>query len=328
MTDRKRKIKFVDERRTQYKWNQEFNDFIICNSSTCDHKVKSKNISEFPKHLINPEKGYKLTLNDLIGLAECYHCVEQTKYRSLCLKKLSDLKLDLIKLENMIGLKDIKQRIVSNIIKFLLKIKSDNNLESLHTIIGGPPGVGKSTFVHILASIYLKLGLLTRGHVVNAKATDLIGKYVGHTAAMTQDKIDEAYGGILLIDEFYTLGANYKNSFSKECIDTLNRNMTENKNWILFGAGYINQIVSDILDKNEGIKSRFKYFYVINPYSSMELKEIFKRHIKDINYVKWKIDIPEEDLDKFFEKIIKSLLRSVEMLKNYLTILLLYMLIE
>lgn len=301
MDNKKRKTFSSDsfnDRKRKSKWDKNVYFIVPCINPLCDHREKSKNVRKFPNHLYNNEKGYKLTLDDLIELGKCYHCKEQIKFKSMYLFKLCKLVPSLTKLKNMVGLDNIKKRLVKNIIKFLMNVDSDK-FELLHTIIGGPPGVGKTTFVHILADIYLKLEILSKGHVVEAKASDLIGKYVGHTAIETETKIEEAVGGILLIDEFYTLGGKNNGGFSKECIDTLNRNMTERSDWILIGVGYMDQIISNVLDKNKGMESRFKFYFTIDPYTELELKEIFKRHVKELN---WNLDISEKNLDNFFTK--------------------------
>ena len=100
----------------------------------------------------------------------------------------------------------------------------------LHCVITGSPGCGKTTFIEIYAKILTKLGISKYGHIVKVKRSDLIGKYLGHTSVQTQNKINDAKGGILLIDEAYSLGnPEGRDSFSKECIDTLNQALSEDK---------------------------------------------------------------------------------------------------
>ena len=102
--------------------------------------------------------------------------------------------------------------------------------EIMHIQITGPPGVGKTTLAGMLAEIYLVLGFLKNDEIVKAKRSDLIGEYCGQTAVKTQKVIDLAEGGVLLLDEAYSLGNRFKKDvFTKECIDTINRNLTEKK---------------------------------------------------------------------------------------------------
>merc|ERR1711991_1200935 len=108
-----------------------------------------------------------------------------------------------------------------------------NNDDMLHTVITGPPGVGKTELGRILGHIYKGMGVLKKGHLKIVKRSDLIGKYLGHTAAKTQDVIDECSGGVMFIDEAYSLcNKEGRDSFSKECIDTLNQNLTERRDFL------------------------------------------------------------------------------------------------
>ena len=182
----------------------------------------------------------------------------------------------------------------------------------LHTIIEGPPGTGKTEIGKILAEIYSALGIIPSNKFKLVKRTDLIGEYVGHTAHKTQKAIDEAEGGVLFIDEAYSLGGNSEKSdtFSKECLDVLNQNLSENKKkLIVIIAGYKDQLDTSFFCYNQGLRRRFPFKYVIDGYSAIELKDIYLKKIKDIN---WSIekDITEDYLCEFFTK-------NKEEFKNY-----------
>ena len=120
------------------------------------------------------------------------------------------------------------------------------------------------------------------------KRADLIGKYLGHTAAKTQEVIDSCKGGVLFIDEAYSLGnAEGRDSFSKECIDTLNQNLSENKNNLLcIIAGYKESLEKCFFSYNEGLNRRFSFRYNIEPYSAEQLRDIFLCKLREI---KWDI---------------------------------------
>ena len=110
----------------------------------------------------------------------------------------------------------------------------------LHCVIEGPPGVGKTEVAKILGQIYRKMGILTSDKFKSVKRSHLIGGYLGQTAIKTQKVLDECNGGVLFIDEAYSLGnSEGKDSYSKECIDTLTAHLSENKqNFICIIAGY------------------------------------------------------------------------------------------
>ena len=203
------------------------------------------------------------------------------------------------KLQEMVGLKEIKNAIYNHILYFIQGLNSD---EMYHTVISGPPGVGKTELGKILGSIYLGLGILKNDTFRVVKRSELIGKYLGHTAAQTQDIIDECQGGIMFIDEAYSLGNEEKrDSFSKECLDTINQNLTENKsNFMCIIAGYKDSLNKCFFSYNEGLKRRFPFWYDIKGYDEEELKEIFKRKVLKENW-KLKSDIKSDFFKEKFE---------------------------
>jgi len=227
-------------------------------------------------------------------------------YNEIDLKSLFGIKQYLEELNDMIGINEIKEEIVNLIIYLLLmKNSSSNNNDMLHSVVTGSPGCGKTTFIEILAKIFNKLGLLKYGHIVKVKRSDLIGKYLGHTAIQTQKKIDEAKGGILLIDEAYSLGnPEQRDSFSKECLDTLNQALSENKkDFICIIAGYANALDTSFFSYNEGLKRRFPFRFDIKPYNAEELGLILYKKIIEYNY--WKIEFILSELLKLIKENFK-----------------------
>lgn len=215
------------------------------------------------------------SIEDLIELGDVY---EPGRSYNIDLKKIFDIKDSLLKLKNMIGLEGIKNTLVNQIIYFLQDFHGD---EMLHTVIQGPPGVGKTMLANIIGEIYHKMNIFkTTGNdykLVVAKRSDLIGEYLGTTASKTQKVIDKCKGGVLLIDEAYALGNNEgRDSYSKECIDTLNQNLSENKqNFLCIIAGYKNALDSSFFNYNEGLRRRFPFVYTIDTYTHKELTSIF-----------------------------------------------------
>lgn len=215
-------------------------------------------------------------------------CEINGKRYSINLKILNDLIKPLKKLQALIGLDEVKNKIIDKIVYYVQGFEKKNR-NMLHTIIEGPPGVGKTEIGKILAEIYAGLGVLPENKFKIAKRTDLIGKYLGHSAKMTQEVIDDAEGGVLFIDEAYALGnEEKKDSFAKECIDTLNLNLTEKRmNLIVVIAGYPDELDKCFFSYNPGLKRRFPFRLEINGYQPDELKDIF---LKKVNDSKWKIE--------------------------------------
>jgi len=226
--------------------------------------------------------------------------VNGKKY-SINIEVLHKLKKPLAKLQAMVGLQSVKDAIVDMILYYVQGFENRTN-SMLHTVIEGPPGVGKTEIGKILAEIYAGLGVIPSSKFKLIKRTDLVGEYLGHTAKITQQVIDEADGGVLFIDEAYSLGNEEKrDSFAKECIDTINQNLSEKKrNLIVIVAGYPEQLEKCFFAYNPGLKRRFPFKYTIEGYQPTELCNIFLKKIKDS---KWKLSEDELDIEaliKFF----------------------------
>lgn len=268
----------------------------FCENTCCDHKKYNEKWHEENK----VDLKSITTINDLIKLGKYYHCRMRNTYNGIDLKILLSIVPYLMELDGMIGLSNIKEEIVNMIIYLLLMKNSDKGLNSdmLHAVVTGSPGCGKTTFIEIIAKIYTKLGILKKGHIVKAKRSDLIGKYLGHTAVQTQNKINEAKGGILLIDEAYSLGnPEGRDSFSKECIDTLNQALSEDKSeFICIIAGYKNSLDKSFFNYNEGLRRRFPFRFDISTYKAEELALIFMKKIKEYGF--WDIQFTQEQLNK------------------------------
>jgi len=228
-------------------------------------------------------------LDDLISLGKSYNPRKRKRY-NIDLKTLSYLIEPLQDLQSMIGLKSVKENIVNQIMYFLQNFH-DGKLDMLHTVIQGSPGVGKTALGKILGRIYLNMGILKNDRFFIAKRSDLIGRYLGHTAEKTQRVINSCYGGVLFIDEAYSLGDKEgRDSFSKECLDTLNQNLSENRNdFMCIIAGYENALKECFFSVNEGLERRFNYRFTIDPYDPEDLRLIL---IKLINEGAWKIKEP------------------------------------
>lgn len=242
------------------------------------------------------------SIDDLIKLGKLYEPIininNKRKKYNINVKRLYDLIEPLEKLKAMVGMHKVKDHILNMIIYYLQDFQKYNK-NMMHTVLYGPPGSGKTELAHILAKIYCKIGIIKRDYVHIVKRSDIIGQYLGHTAVQTQKAIDAAKDGVLLIDEAYSLGNREgKDSFSKECIDTLNQNLTEGKNkFICIIAGYKDDLDKCFFSYNKGLERRFPFRFTIDDYNEADLKAIF---IKKINEEGWNID--ENQLPLIFFK--------------------------
>lgn len=184
-------------------------------------------------------------------------------------------------LNKLIGLKRVKDE-VNKTFDF---IKYQNSLKAVgieteniprHFVFTGNPGTGKTTVARILADIYKGMGILSKGGLVETDREGLVAGYVGQTAIKTKEVLDSALGGVLFIDEAYTLSKGGENDFGKEAIDTILKYMEDNRNdLIVIVAGY-DQNMNTFINSNPGLKSRFTKFIHFDDYSVDELYDIFK----------------------------------------------------
>lgn len=232
-------------------------------------------------------------VSDLIKLCE-------SDINTRDIKKLKNIYDVLIKLNNMIGMDTVKKNIIYQILYFLQNLNKTGDM--LHTVITGPPGVGKTEISKVIAEIYCKLGILSSGHIVFAKRSDLIGEYLGQTAIKTQEVLESARGGVLVIDECYSLGhPDKRDSYSKECIDTLNQFLTEEKdNFACIICGYKDALEQNFFSQNPGLKRRFPWRYDIEEYNNNELFKIFQKQILE---QKWKFERNAITPNYFYENM-------------------------
>ena len=183
----------------------------------------------------------------------------------------------LAKLDGMVGLASVKKEI-SNLAAFLnLQIRrgESNTFQGKHYVFTGNPGTGKTTVARIMADVFRSLGILSRGQLVEADRSKLVAGYSGQTAIKTNQLIDSAIGGVLFIDEAYTLKSNDQDSFGSEAIDTLLKRLEDDRGkFICIVAGYTDNM-HDFIDTNPGLKSRFTQTIHFEDYTPDELTQIF-----------------------------------------------------
>ena len=181
------------------------------------------------------------------------------------------------KLDGLVGLAGVKKEI-SNLTAFLnLQIRrgETNTFQGKHYVFTGNPGTGKTTVARIMADIFKTLGVVARGQLVEADRAKLVAGYSGQTAIKTNQLVDQALGGVLFIDEAYTLKSNDSDTFGSEAIDTLLKRLEDDRGkFICIVAGYTDQM-HDFIDTNPGLKSRFTQTIHFDDYTPDELTEIF-----------------------------------------------------
>ncbi|MEG6535026.1 AAA family ATPase [Caldibacillus thermoamylovorans] len=193
------------------------------------------------------------------------------------------------KLNKLVGLKEVKDA-VQTYISFvkMQTLRREHNYPSvpiqLHSVFTGNPGTGKTTVAKIYAELLKECGMLKRGHLVVVGRADLIAGYVGQSALKTKKKIQEALGGVLFIDEAYSLFRENNQDYGKEVVDTIVDEMTKHgENLVIILAGYPNEM-EQLLESNPGLKSRFKKFFHFEDYSAEELIAIMKLFAKSYAY--------------------------------------------
>ena len=202
--------------------------------------------------------------------------VDEPKEESSDSESLEDLQKQL---DSMIGLDGVKQQVHSIINELKIdELRKSKGLKvsstSKHLVFKGNPGTGKTTIARLLSKIYKELGILEKGQLVEVDRGGIVAGYVGQTALKTKEKIDEAMGGILFIDEAYTL-AKGENDFGQEAIDTLLKAMEDHRDeFIVIVAGY-HEPMQAFLQSNPGLKSRFNEYIHFDDYSAEELFKIF-----------------------------------------------------
>lgn len=193
-----------------------------------------------------------------------------------------------IKLNQLIGLDVLKEEMKSlmSFVK-MQQFRRNNGFPAvpiqLHAVFTGNPGTGKTTVAKIYAELLKECGILKRGHLIVTSRADFVASYVGQTAAKTKKKIKEALGGVLFIDEAYSL-LGQAGDFGKEAIDTLVDEMTKyNENLVVILAGYPNEMEA-LLTSNPGVHSRFKKFFHFPDYQIEELITIMETYVKGFHY--------------------------------------------
>jgi len=260
-------------------------------------------------------------LGDLLKLIEDFPLKDNIEY-NIDMKSINNIKEPLENLNNMIGMENLKDNIVNQILYFIQKLHLTENTKNgdfMHTVIYGPPGTGKTEIAKIIGNIFCGLGVLKKNKFKKATRADLIAGYLGQTALKTKELIEECLGGVLFIDEAYALGNTEKrDSFAKECIDTLCEALSDNKeNLMVIIAGYEEELDKCFFSYNQGLNSRFPWRFKTDDYKALELKLIFEKKVKDIQWSfveKIKVCWFEKNIEyfKFYGRDMETLLSKTK----------------
>jgi chromosomal replication initiation ATPase DnaA len=228
------------------------------------------------------------SLADLLKLISDYPLAVDKEY-NINMAAIHKIEKPLKDLDNMIGMATLKSSIVDQILYFVQNLhrdKFDKNGDFMHTVIYGPPGTGKTEVAKIMGEIFSKLGILSNNKFKKVVRADLIAGYLGQTAIKTQGVIKECIGGVLFIDEAYALGnAEKRDSFAKECIDTLCEALSDNKeNLMVIIAGYEKELKKCFFAYNQGLDSRFTWRFKTDDYKESELNLILQKKITEANW--------------------------------------------
>ncbi|WP_284238881.1 AAA family ATPase [Paenibacillus glycanilyticus] len=192
-------------------------------------------------------------------------------------------------LEPMVGMDSVKALIYEvYALLYITRMRSEAGLTGgshvYHMIFKGNPGTGKTTIARIVAKLFQKMGVLSKGHLIEVERADLVGEYIGHTAQKTRDMVRKAIGGVLFVDEAYSLARGGEKDFGKEAIDTLVKAMEDHRNqFVLILAGYPAEIDHFLLT-NPGLPSRFPIQIDFPDYSIDQLIQISELMAKDRDY--------------------------------------------
>jgi len=264
------------------------------------------------------------SLSDIINIIDTIELRDDTQY-NIDLKSLHNIKTELVELNNMIGMENMKQSVIDQLLYFIQNLHIGKNKDSSdfkHTAIYGPPGTGKTEIAKIIGKMYSKLGILKNNVFKKVTRSDLIGGYLGQTAIKTKKVIEECIGGVLFIDEAYSLAnGEREDSYSKECLDTICEALSDYKNELMvIIAGYENELNETFFRVNKGLQSRFIWRFTMDEYNPLELMKIFKKKVSEQD---WQFEDENEIKEKWFndkKENFKSYGRDMELLLTYIKI--------
>jgi SpoVK/Ycf46/Vps4 family AAA+-type ATPase len=258
------------------------------------------------------------TLTDVLKLIEDFKYDPENEY-NIDIKGLHNIKEELQQLNAMVGMESMKQSILNQLVYFAQDLHIGKNISDFkHTAIYGPPGTGKTEIAKIIGKMYSKLGILNKNIFKKVTRNDLIAGYLGQTAIKTKRVIEDCLGGVLFIDEAYSLAnSDREDSYSKECLDTLCESLSDHKNDLMvIIAGYEDELNETFFRVNRGLESRFIWRFTMEEYNAKELLSIFKKMVLE---QEWNLEdnLPSEKWMEERKKNFKNFGRDMELLITY-----------
>ncbi|PWL75550.1 MAG: type VII secretion protein [Clostridiales bacterium] len=192
-------------------------------------------------------------------------------------------------LDSLVGLDDVKKDIknLMNLVK-VRRLRRENGLPippmSLHMVFMGNPGTGKTTVARIISGLYAAIGVLEKGQLIEVDRSGLVAGYVGQTALKTQEVIKSALGGVLFIDEAYSLASGGENDFGREAIETILKAMEDHRDELIVVVAGYDGPMEKFINSNPGLQSRFNKYFYFPDYNGEQLLHIFKGQCKKNGY--------------------------------------------
>jgi len=264
------------------------------------------------------------SLSDMLFIISSHKYEDDVEY-NIDLKSLHNIKVELEQLNSMIGMESMKKSVLEQLIYFVQELhvgKEKDTSDFKHTVIYGPPGTGKTEIAKIIGKMYSKLGILKNNIFKKVTRNDLIAGYLGQTAIKTKKVIDECIGGVLFIDEAYSLANSERDdSYSKECLDILCESLSDHKNDLMvIIAGYEDELNDTFFRANRGLESRFIWRFTMEAYGAKDMMDIFKKKVREID---WEFENEGDIVERWFQDKLanfKHFGRDMELLLTYVKI--------